>query len=101
MGENGVYRQQFYTKLVSSCHFVFSYLYICSFFLFVLRLVRCVSNSEELSESIYFIPSTCGSITTVRNVSQPRDDQRCRQATKSLWTQATVRGRSYLWRADF
>lgn len=28
MGENGVYRKQFYTKLVSSCHFMFLYLYI-------------------------------------------------------------------------
>lgn len=31
MGEYGVYRKQFYTKLVSSCHFML-YLYICSFY---------------------------------------------------------------------
>lgn len=32
MGENGVYRKQFYTKLVSSCHFMFLYLYIYAAF---------------------------------------------------------------------
>lgn len=31
MGENGVYRMQFYTKLVSLCHFMFVYLYMRSF----------------------------------------------------------------------
>lgn len=28
MGENGVYRKQFYTKLVSSCHFMFLYIHM-------------------------------------------------------------------------
>lgn len=28
MGDNAVYKKQFYTKLVSSCHFLFLYLYV-------------------------------------------------------------------------
>lgn len=37
MGENGVYRKQFYTKLVSSCHVMFLYLYVCSFVFFLFK----------------------------------------------------------------
>lgn len=36
MGDKAVYRKQFYTKLVSSCHFMLLYLYICSFFFVLL-----------------------------------------------------------------
>lgn len=42
MGENGVYRKQFYTKLVRSCHFMSLYLNICSFFFCYERHMRCI-----------------------------------------------------------
>lgn len=82
MGENGVYRKQFYTKLVSSCHFMFLYLHIYIYIymqLFpLLRKTREVHKSNAClvlhrvirsSPSNSSFPLTCGFITAVRNAS--------------------------------
>lgn len=51
MGDNAVYKKQFYTKLVTSCHFMFLYFYICSFFfLFVLLKTHESKRSYSRSE---------------------------------------------------
>lgn len=83
MGDNAVYKKQFYTKLVTSCHFMFLYLYICSFFfLFVLLKTheskRSYSRSELADALLILFPPRrhVVSLLLSENVPRPRDDQR-------------------------
>lgn len=63
MGENGVNRKQFYTKLVSSCYFMFLYLYIYMQLFPLLRKAREVRKSnaclclERVIRSSWLSPS--------------------------------------------
>lgn len=97
MGENGVYRKQFYTKLVNSCHFMFLYLNKCSFFaredkfFFPTCPPRCNSKACLCLHKVIDFSLTCGFITFGRIMSPLlKDDQRFCQATKSLWKQSDL-----------
>lgn len=123
MGENGVYRKQFYTKLVSSCHFMFLYLHMqllpllrkktregeYFFFRLIFFFPQCKSNAclclHKVIRSSWLRPSNSFPWHVVslplsemclcfEMIKDPvRPPSHCGSSSQS-------RGRSYLWWAD-